>query len=141
MSLNLPVQRQTIRGSRFGGSPSVPPQRETKPQAAESRQRAAPGCDFCGSALRRGERYRLVWESAALATDLVLAELCGGCATERVRSARSRSAQAETIRLVHEVRRSAPAPNVASFIARGASYLLIALTFFLIVTLISSYAH
>jgi hypothetical protein len=131
-----------IRGSRFGGSPSFSAQRETKAEAAESRRRAAPGCDFCGSALPKGERHRFVWESAALATELILAELCSRCATEVFRSAGgSRSARPDALRLVQELRRSAPAPKVASFIARGASYLLIALTFFLIVTLISSYAH
>lgn len=140
MSLNLPVQGQTIRGSRFGGSPSFSAQRETKPEAAESRRRAAPGCDFCGSALPRSERHRLVWESAALATDLVLAELCSRCATEAFRSARG-SLSGDALRLVQEVRCSAPASNVGGFIARGASYLLIAVMFFLIVTLISSYAH
>jgi hypothetical protein len=42
---------------------------------------------------------------------------------------------------VQEVRQSAAAPRVVGFIARGAVYLLIALTFFLIVTLISSYGR
>ena len=142
MSLNLPVHGQTIRGSRFGGSPSFSAQRETKPEAAESRRRAAPGCDFCGNALPRGERHRLVWESAALASELVLAELCSRCAAEAFRSARgSRTARADALRLVQEVRPSATAPKIVGFIARGALYLLIALAFFLIVTLISSAAH
>jgi hypothetical protein len=42
---------------------------------------------------------------------------------------------------VHEVRPSAAAPKVVGFIARGAVYFLVAVTFFLIVTLISSYAR
>jgi hypothetical protein len=42
---------------------------------------------------------------------------------------------------VQEVRPSAAGPKVAGFIARGVIYLLIAVAFFLIVTLLSSYAH
>ena len=141
MSLNLPVQGQTIRGSRFGGSPSFSAQRKTKPEAAESRRRAAPGCDFCGSALPRGERNRLVWNSA-IAGELVLAEVCASCATRSFGSTRdSRTSQPDTLRLVQEIAPSAPVRSVAGFIARGSVYLLIALTFFLIVTLISSSAR
>jgi hypothetical protein len=42
---------------------------------------------------------------------------------------------------VQEVAPSAPGHRVVGFIVHGVLYLLIAVTFFLIVTLISSYAH
>jgi hypothetical protein len=141
VSLNLPVQWQTIGESRFRGSPSFSAQRETKPEAAESRRRAAPGCDFCGSALPRSERYRLLWESPYPA-ELVLADLCNRCATGadtllKLYGGRGR----EAIALVQEVRPSARPHRVVGFFARGALYLVIALTFFVIVTLISSTAR
>jgi hypothetical protein len=47
----------------------------------------------------------------------------------------------EAIALVEEVRPSARPHRVVGFVVRGALYLLIALAFFLIVTLISSSAH
>jgi hypothetical protein len=46
----------------------------------------------------------------------------------------------DAIRLVQEVSPSARPHRVVGFVARGAVYLLIALTFFLIVTAISSRA-
>jgi hypothetical protein len=89
-----------------------------------------------------GERHRLVWESEALATELTLAEVCSHCADKAFGSARgSQAARADALRLVHEVRPSATAPTIVGFIARGAVYFLVAVTFFFIVTLISSYAH
>lgn len=142
MSLNLPVQGQTIRESRFRGSPSFSAQRETKPEAAESRRRAAPpGCDFCGSALPKGERHRLVWESP-FGAELALADLCSHCAASadtllKLYGGRGREATA----LVQKVRPSARPHRVVGFLARGALYLLVALAFFLIVTLISSAAR
>jgi hypothetical protein len=139
VSLDLPVNGQKIRGSRVGGSPSLAAQPGTQAEGSQPPRRAAqPTCDFCESALTRGERHRLVWERS-LATGLVLADLCSHCST-RVESlvelygGRGRNA----IRLAQQVRPSAPAHKVAGFIARGALYLLIAFTFFLIVTLISS---
>jgi hypothetical protein len=142
VSLDLAVDRQKIRGSRLGGSPSFSARRKTQPEAAESRPRAAPACDFCRSALPRGERHRLVWDSAALGAELILAELCSRCATGALGSASgSQSDPPDALRLVQEVRRSAAAPRVVGFVARGAFYLLIAVTFFVIVTLISSYAR
>jgi hypothetical protein len=125
------------RGSRFGGSPSSTAQRDTQAEAARSR--AAPACDFCRGALPRGERNRLVWESPEHATGLILADLCSRCATAY--GSDSQSARPTAVRLVQEVRPSAAPPKVVGFIARGAVYFLIAATFFLIVTLISAYAH
>jgi hypothetical protein len=141
VSLNLPVQGQTIRESRFRGSPSFSAQRETKPEAAESRRRAAPGCDFCGSALPKGERHRLVWESP-FGAELVVADFCSRCATRaetllELHGGRGRN----SIALVQEVRPAARPHRVVGFAARGALYLLVALAFFLIVTLISSAAR
>jgi hypothetical protein len=115
------------------------------PLPAESGMNAAvsgsPACDFCRGALSREERHRLVWESPVPA-ELVLAELCSRCATSaetllELYGGRGR----QSIALVQEVRPSARAPRVVGFLARGALYLLIALAFFLIVTLISSAAR
>jgi hypothetical protein len=141
VSLDLPVHTQEIRGSRFGGSPSLAAQPRTRPEAAEPRRPSAhPACDFCRGALGREERHRLVWESPFPA-ELVLADLCSRCATSaetllELYGGRGR----ESIALVQEVRPSARAHRVVGFLARGALYLLIALAFFLIVTLISSAA-
>ena len=102
----------------------------------------APSCDFCRSILPRGgERNRLVWESPELATELILADLCRRCATAYGSGDDLRSTRPDAVRLVQEVRPSAAAPRAVGFIARAAIYLLIAAAFFLIVTLISSYAH
>ena len=142
MNLDLPVHSKELRGSRFGGSPSLTAQPGTQPEAAEPRRHAAhPACDFCRGALSREERHRLVWESPYPA-ELVLADLCSRCATSaepllKLYGGRGR----ESIALVQEVRPSAAAPKVVGFIARGAFYLMIALAFFLIVTLISSYGR
>ena len=131
-----------MRGSRFGGSPSLAAQTRTQPEAAEPRRHAArPVCDFCRGALQREERHRLVWESP-FGADLVLADLCSRCATRaetlvELHGGRGR----KSIALVQEVRPSARPHRVVGFVARGALYLLIALAFFLIVTLISSAAH
>jgi hypothetical protein len=108
--------------------------------AAVSGPPRAPACDFCRGSLTRGERHRLVWESSLPAT-LVLADLCIHCSTRaeslvELYGGRGRDA----IRLAQEVRPPAPAHKVAGFIARGALYILIAVTFFLIVTAISSRA-
>jgi hypothetical protein len=107
--------------------------------AAVSGSPRAPSCDFCRSNLPRGERHRLVWESASLDGELILADLCSRCATAY--GAGSRSARPTALRLVQEVRNSAAPPKVVGVIARGAFYLLIAFAFFFIVTLISSYAR
>ena len=136
MSLDLVDGSRKNGGSRFGGSPSSFAQRGTQAEAVRSR--AAPACDFCRSALPRGERNRLVWEGPELGTELILADLCSRCATAY--GSGSQSARPTAVRLVQEVRPSAAAPKVVGFLARAAAYLLIAVTFFLIVTAISSRA-
>jgi hypothetical protein len=141
VSLNLPVQGQTIRGSRFGGSPSFAAQPRAQPEAAEPGRHAAHAvCDFCRGALKREERHRLIWESQS--AELVLADLCSRCAARaetllELYGGRGR----KSIALVQEIRPLARPHRVVGFVARGALSLLIALAFFLIVTLISSAAH
>jgi hypothetical protein len=137
--VDLAVHAQETRGSRFGGSPSLAAQPKTEPEAAEPSRPAGPACDFCRDALSREERHRLVWESPS--AELVLADLCRRCATGagtllELYGGRGR----EAIALVQEVRPSARPHRVVGFFARGAVYLLIALMFFVIVTLISSRA-
>jgi hypothetical protein len=131
---------QLAERSGRAASAALPPAAESRMNAAVSGPPRAPACDFCQTALTRGERHRLVWESS-LPTTLVLADLCSHCSTRaeslvELYGGRGRDA----IRLAQEVRPSAPAHKVAGFIARGVFYLLIALAFFLIVTLISSRA-
>ena len=126
-------------GSRFGGSPSLAAQPRTEPEAAE-RGRHAAVCDFCRGALKREERHRLVWQSQS--AELALADLCSRCAASaetllKLYGGRGR----ESIALVQEVRPSTRPHRVVGFVARGAVYLLIALTVFLIVTLVSSRAR
>lgn len=141
MSLDLPIHSQEIRGSRSGGSPALATQRTTQPEAAEPPRPAAhAACDICRGALAREERHRLVWKSP-LPTELVLADLCSRCATSaetllELHGGRGR----RSIALVQQVRPSARPHRVVGFVARGALYLLIALTFFVIVTLVSSLA-
>jgi hypothetical protein len=138
VALDLLAHTQEMRGSRSGGSPVPAAQPRRQREVAEPGKHAARhACDFCRSALARGERHRLVWESA-VAGELVLAELCAACAT---RSFGSRRSQVDTLMLVQDGRGSALALKVAAFAARGGLYLLIAVAFFLIVTLISSSVH
>jgi hypothetical protein len=140
MKLDLPPTEE--RESRFGGSPPCSvrhPEFAWHLGDAESRPRAAPACDFCRRNLPRGERHRLLWESAALDSELILADLCSRCATAY--GSGSRSARPTAVRLLQEVRPSAASPKVAGVIACGAFYLLIAFAFFFIVTLTASYAR
>ena len=120
-------------------SAALPLRAESRMNAAVSGSPRAPSCDFCRSPLPRGERHRLVWESAALDSELILADLCSRCATAY--GSGSRSVRPTAVRLVQEVRPSAAPSKVVGVIARGAFYLLIAFAFFFIVTLISSYAR
>ena len=136
MSLDLPVHWQTVKGSRFRGSPSLSARAKAPRRDAESHPRAALTCDFCRSPLATGERHRLVWESS-VAGELVLAESCGRCAT----SLGFRTTRPDALRLVQDAGPSAPAHRVVGFVAHGVLYVLIAVTFFLIVTLISASAH
>lgn len=75
-------------------------------------------------------------------TELVLADLCRSCASgSESLVARYGGHGREAIALVNEAR-AAPSPHrVAGFLARSVLYLLIAVTFFVIVTLISASAH
>jgi hypothetical protein len=140
MNLDLPVRSQELRGSRFGGSPSLAAQPSTQPKAADACRHAAhPVCDFCRSALRREERHRLVWKSPFQA-ELVLADLCSRCASRGDDIVELYGGR-EAITLVHEGQRAKRYHGVVAFLIRGVVYLLIAVAFFLIVTLISSYAH
>jgi hypothetical protein len=125
------VSLAAIRTTRRGRRDAAPSPR---------RPAAHPACDFCQGALRREERHRLVWETPS--AELVLADLCRRCATSagtllELYGGRGR----EAIALVQEVRPSARSHRVVGFLARGALYLLVALAFFLIVTLISSAAR
>jgi hypothetical protein len=124
-------------------SAALPLLAESRTTEAVSGSRRAPSCDFCRSTLPRGaERNRLVWDSPELATELILADLCSRCAAEAFGPALgSQPARLDSVRLVQEVQSSAAASKVMGFIARGVSYVLIALAFFLVVTLISSYAR
>lgn len=124
--MSLAAIRTTRRGRR-DAAPSPP------------RPAAHPACDFCRGALRREERHRLVWESP-FQGELVLADLCSRCASRGDDLVELYGGR-EAITLVHEVQRSKTSHGVAAFLARGVVYLLIAVVFFLIVTLISSYAH
>jgi hypothetical protein len=99
-------------------------------------------CDVCGHARTRDERHRLVWERDP-AIHLVLAELCRHCAAFadpllEFHGGRGRDA----IRLVRETRVAPPPrtlkPRVLAYAARGILYLLIAVGFFLLVTLVTS---
>lgn len=119
------------RERQFGADPRQPARHAT--------------CDVCGGARSRDERIRLIWQSA-LAGDLVLAELCRRCAAQsdlilEMYGGRGRNA----IRVAREVRTSTPPAAqrhpALGLIARGVLYLLVALAFFLIVTLISSRAQ
>jgi hypothetical protein len=139
VSLALHTREPKTRGSRLGGSPTLTAQRKPRPAAAApGRPAAHPVCDFCRGALGREERHRLVWQGP-FAAELVLAELCSRCATSAetlldLYGGRGR----KSIALVQEVRPRVRAHRVVGFVARGAFYLLIALMFFAIVTLISS---
>lgn len=100
-------------------------------------------CDVCGGRRRRYERHRLVWEPGR-DTRLVLADLCGGCATldDPLLDLYGGSGR-EAIRLVQEIRPSPPRqprvrPRVVGLAARAGVYLLIAIAAFFLVTLVTS---
>src|SRR5436309_14385329 len=103
-------------------SAALPLPAESRMNAAVSGSSRAPSCDFCRSILPRGEPHRLVWESAALAGELILADLCSRCAAEAFGSAPAYlPARLDAVRLVHVVRHSAAPSIVSGFIARGTS--------------------
>jgi hypothetical protein len=99
-------------------------------------------CDFCGAAPTSSERHRFVWDTG-LGTELVLAELCGSCATEadlllELYGGRGRDA----IRLTQWTRVSeperAPVRRVVDVVVRGLFYVLIALATFVVYTYVTS---
>jgi hypothetical protein len=98
-------------------------------------------CDLCGRPRSRHERRRLVWEREG--TNLVLAELCCGCAALADSLVELYGAGGrEAIMLVEEIR-VAPQPRTMrpralGFSARGLAYLAIALVSFLLVTVVTS---
>jgi len=121
VSLALLTREPNTRESRPGGSPSL----------------STPSCDFCGKSLVRSERPRLVWRSQP-ATELILADLCRGCATEAESLVdRCGGHGRAAIALVDEALPARP-HRLFIPIERGALYVFVGLTFFLIVTLLSS---
>jgi hypothetical protein len=125
---------------------AVPARPGSQPGGADSRQTAKrPVCDFCGSPRARDEHHRLVWEST-FATELVLAELCSRCAAQADRLLEMHGGRGrDAISLARPARGSAlpttPRQRAFGFLARGLLYLLVALAFFFIVTLITSRAR
>ncbi len=98
----------------------------------------APLCDFCRRSLIRGERHRLVWRRQS-ATELILADLCRRCATDAASLVDRYGGHGRAaIALVDDAWLPTPQHRLFAPLARAAIYLLIALTFFLIVTLLSS---
>src|SRR5262249_18084493 len=131
----LPTREPKTRGSRSGGSPSLAVQPGAS--AAASKPSSGHPCDFCRRSLIRGERHRLVWESAA--GEFMLAWLCGGGAEEQKSLADGYGGHGgRAIALVSEASPPTTSRRMFASLARGAVYVLIALTFFLIVTLFSS---
>ena len=102
-------------------------------------------CDFCGRPRSRDPRSRLVWASP-FAADVVLADLCGRCAGQAdglidMYGGRGRDA----IRLVQSFG-ALPTPTprqhrAFASVGRIVVYILIALAFFVIVTLVTSRAR
>jgi hypothetical protein len=131
VSLALPTREPKTREGRLGGSPSLAAQPGTQfPRGAS--------CDFCRTSLTTDERHRLVWRSTFV-SELILADLCGRCATGAQSLVdRYGGHGREAIALVSEARAGPPTHRVPALVARSSLYLLIALTFFLIVTLFSS---
>jgi hypothetical protein len=101
-------------------------------------------CDFCRRPRVSEERHRLVWASTP-SNELVLAELCGPCAARsdqliEMYGGHGRNA----ISLMQPLgvpRSTVPAHRAFGFVGRGLLYLLIALAFFVVVTLITSRAR
>lgn len=99
-------------------------------------------CDFCGAARARGERRRFVWNTG-LGDELVLADLCGRCATEAVRLLAVYGGHGrKAIRFMQAAPVSAvepgPVRRVGGILGRGLVYILIALAAFVVVTFVTS---
>jgi hypothetical protein len=108
----------------------------------EPRETPALVCDFCGAPRARDDRHRFVWDSG-LGVELVLADLCGRCAAEagrllKVYGGHGREAirfeQAEGVAATE----AGPTRGVGGLLGRSLLYLLIALSAFVVVTLITS---
>jgi len=102
----------------------------------------ATACDVCAAPRSRRERWRLVWNSG-VDGDLVLAELCARCASESeqllaIYGGRGRDA----IRLTQDGSVSGVEPavvrRVGGMFVRVLIYVLIALSAFVVVTLITA---
>ena len=108
----------------------------------EPRETPALVCDFCGASRARDERHRFVWDTG-LGAELVLADLCSRCAADpgrllEVHGGHGREAirfvQAESVSAVE----AGPARRVGGLLGRSLLYLLIALSAFVVVTLVTS---
>ena len=103
-------------------------------------------CDFCGGPFAPGERHRLVWHGPS---QLILAHACGRCANRSnalLKRYGGRGRDAITFMrdgrpAARQLGASARASGALALAARGVVYLLIAVAFFLIVTLIGSQAR
>lgn len=102
-------------------------------------------CDFCGRPRSRDPRSRLVWASP-FAADVVLADLCSHCAAQadgllEMYGGRGRDA----ISLVQSFGALAtPTPRkhrAFASVGRIVVYIMIALAFFVIVTLVTSHVR
>jgi hypothetical protein len=111
------------------------------PDSPDSALRGA-ACDVCAAPRSRRERLRLVWNSG-VDGDLVLAELCARCASESeqflvINGGRGRDA----IRLTQDGSVSGVEPaavrRVGGVFVRGLVYVLIAMTAFAVVTLVTA---
>jgi hypothetical protein len=97
------------------------------------RQKEEATCDLCRGPRADKERHRLVWAGPSR-DELVLADLCSRCA-----------AQADRLIEIYgdvrvSTRRMALRRRAVGFVARGLLYVLIALAFFFVVSLITSRA-
>jgi hypothetical protein len=112
------------------------PKRVDIPQARAAA--AVISCDFCGSPRSPLDRQRLVWNSGA-ETELTLADLCGRCAADADRLLDQYGGHGRNnIRLTRDERVASSQKAFAPKLARALLYLLVALAFFVLVTLISS---
>jgi hypothetical protein len=101
-----------------------------------------PACDFCGALRPRRERRRLIWESG-LDGDLVLADLCGPCASQAADLIESYGGHGRNaIRLTQAAPLSptetTALQRVGDILVRSLLYALIAVAAFVLVTFLSS---
>jgi hypothetical protein len=113
----------------------------TRPRGSDSREAVA-ACDVCGAPLARGERRRLVWDSA-LGGELVLADLCSRCAGQADRLIEMYGGRGRNnVRLTRanpvSALERAPVQRLGGSIVRGVVYVLIAVATFVVVTFVTS---